>query len=142
MVTLSHIIYAILFAVAVIFLWEAQTFPSPLSTSDIGAAMFPVWLVIILMILIIVDLFVSRGHAQKVPYSDIVLAVLFAIGMGGTVWGASQFGFFYVLPVAMFIALRLIGSRRYLANGIFSIVMPIVLWFLFDQTLNIPLSRM
>lgn len=142
MVPLSHIIYAFLFAMAVIFLWEAQTFPRPLSAGDIGAAMFPIWLAIIMMVLIVVDLFVSKGQARKVPYSDIGLAVLFAMGMGGTVWAASQFGFFYVLPVALFIALRLIGSKRYLANSIFSIAMPIVLWFLFDQTLNIPLSRM
>lgn len=142
MVPLSHIIYAILFAIAVIFLWEAQTFPRPLSAGDIGAAMFPIWLSIIMMVLIVADLFLSKGQARKVPVSDLGLAVLFAICMGGTVWAASRFGFFYVLPVALFVALRLIGSNRYLANGLFSIAMPLVLWFVFDQLLNIPLSRM
>jgi len=58
------------------------------------------------------------------------------------VWCATQFGFFYVLPVALLIGLRLAGSRSLVANGIFSICLPLVLWVLFDYVLLIPIATL
>ncbi|MDI5935312.1 tripartite tricarboxylate transporter TctB family protein [Halomonas kalidii] len=142
MVPLVHIIYVCLFAMGALFIWTTQAFPRPLSAHDIGPAVFPMWLAIVMMTLIVVDTLISWGRARKVPLGNVGLAVLFALGMGSTVWASSRFGFFYVLPVALYIGLWAIGSRRLVVNGIFSLVMPVVLWAIFDQLLSIPLARL
>lgn len=142
MVPLVHIIYVCLFAMGALFIWSTQAFPKPLSAYDIGPAMFPMWLAIVMMTLIVVDTVISWGRAKKVPLGDVGLAVLFALGMGGAVWASSRFGFFYILPAALYAGLWAIGSRRMVVNGIFSLAMPLVLWLLFDQLLSIPLSRL
>ncbi|PMR72965.1 tripartite tricarboxylate transporter TctB family protein [Billgrantia endophytica] len=142
MVPLVHIIYICLFAMGALFIWMTQAFPRPLSADDIGPAMFPIWLAIVMMTLIVVDTVISWGRAKKVPLGDVGLAFLFALGMGSAVWASSRFGLFYVLPVALYTGLWVIGSRRLVVNGIFSLAMSVVLWALFDQLLSIPLSRL
>ncbi len=139
---LVHIIYACLFALGVLVIWTAQAFPGAQSARDIGPAMFPVWLAGIMMTLIVVDLLISRKNARWVPLGDVGLAVVFAVAMASVVWASTRFGFFYVLPVALFIGVIAMGSRNWLANGLFSLLMPIVLWQLFDRLLGIPIAQL
>lgn len=142
MLPLTHVIYLGLFGVAVLVLWESQGFPGPQSRRDVGPALFPAWLAGAMIVLILADVVISRRRVKWTPAGDVGLAALFAIAMSGTVWAASRFGFFYVLPVALFVGLWLTGSRKLLANAIFSLAMPAVLWLIFDRVLMIPLAQM
>lgn len=139
-VPLAHLIYAGLIGLAVLFLWVAADFPAPLSKYDIGPAVFPSWLAGIMLALIAVDVFMSRGRSINVRLSEVALALTFGLAMGGAVWLANRLGFFYVLPIGLFIGLWLIGSQRFLVNLVFSVAMPLILWAVFEQVLKIPLS--
>lgn len=142
MVPLVHIIYALLFALGALFVWTARNFPGPMSQGDIGPALFPTWLAIGMMTLIVVDLFISRRQTKCVALNDIGLAVLFGFSMAGTIWAADRFGFFYILPGALFIGLWIMGSRRLLANGLFSLALPALTWLIFDYFLTIPIAEL
>lgn len=140
MIPITYLIYAGLIAFALIFLGAAQSFPGALSTRDIGPAALPQGLAILMIVLIVADAIISRHRVRKMPISDALLAGAVVVIMGGSIWLAEYFGFFVVLPAALFAGLWLVGSRRLLANLIYSLVLPAALWFVFDQLLLIPLA--
>lgn len=140
MIPITYLIYAGLIAFALIFLGAAQSFPGALSPRDIGPAALPQGLAILMIVLIVADAIVSRHRARKMPISDALLAGAVIVIMGGAVWLAQHLGFFVVLPVALFVGLWLSGSRRLLANLLYSLLLPAALWYFFDQLLLIPLA--
>lgn len=140
MISITYLIYAGLIVFALIFLGVAQSFPGALSPRDIGPAALPQGLAILMIVLIVSDAIISRHRARKMPVSDALLAGSVAVIMGGAIWLAQYWGFFAVLPVTLFVGLWLAGSRRMLANLVYSLVLPVALWFIFDQLLLIPLA--
>ncbi len=142
MLPLTHVVYVALFGLAVLVLYQAQAFPGPQSPRDIGPAVFPLWLAGVMIALILADVVISRRRIRWTRFGDVGLAVGCVLLLSAAVYAASQFGFFYVLPVALFVGLWLSGSRRLLANGLFSLALPAILWVLFDQVLLIPIGEM
>lgn len=142
MIPLALFIYAGLAAVAVIIFVTAGSFPAALSRRDIGPAAIPYGLAVAMLVLIVCDLVMSWRNIKRVHISKITIATGTVLLVAFAVWCATQWGFFYVLPFALFIGLRLAGSKSWLANGIFAIVMPIILWFLFDYVLLIPIAHL
>lgn len=139
---LAHLIYLALLAFAVIFLWQAQGLPGAQSRRDIGPAAFPEWIAVAMIGLILVDAVASRHLVRPTSFSDLGLAAAVAALLGLSIWLATQFGFFRVLPFALFVGLWLAGSRHHLANVAFSVLLPAVLWLLFDRVLLIPIAGM
>ena len=112
------------------------------SRRDVGPAAFPVWVAAGMIGLILLDVVVSRRLVRPTNFADIKLAVAVGGLLALSVWLASRFGFFTVLPFALFAGLWLAGSRHHIANVAFSILMPAVLWLLFDRVLLIPIAGM
>lgn len=141
-IPLALLLYAGLAAVAVVLIVTAGSFPKALSARDIGPATFPLSLAVLMLILMACDAAMSWRRIERVHVRVILQAGSVALLVAMAVWCATQFGFFYVLPVALFIGLRLAGSRSLVANGIFSICLPLVLWVLFDYVLLIPIATL
>ena len=139
---LAHLIYAALLVLAVVFIWQAQGFPGAQSRRDVGPAAFPVWVAAGMIGLILLDVVVSRRLVRPTNFADLGLAAAVGGLLALSVWLASRFGFFAVLPFALFVGLWLAGSRHHVANLAFSILMPAVLWLLFDRVLLIPIAGM
>jgi hypothetical protein len=142
MVPLAPVIYLVLAGLAVVFLVTAGDFPAALSARDIGPAAFPVWLAGTMLALIAADLVISRNRMRKVPVTVPGRAAVAAALLGLVVWASERIGFFYVLPVAVFAGLWIAGSRSWIANAVFSLALPAVVWLLFDQVLMIPMSTL
>lgn len=140
MVPITYLIYLGLIAFALIFLGAAQSFPGAFSPRDIGPAALPQGLAIIMIVLILVDAIISRRRARKIPVSDVLLVCIVAGVMGASIWLTHYLGLFVVLPVALFVGLWLSGSKRLIANLLYSLLFPAALWIVFDQLLLIPLT--
>lgn len=136
---LLRLIYAGLLLVAVIFLWQAQQFPGPLSRRDIGPAVFPQWLAGAIVVLCSVGLVVGWRSTPRVPWNEVALPLLVGGGVAAAVWLATLFGFFVVLPFVLFAGLWLAGSRQWVANGLFSLLLPLGTWVIFVKLLGLPL---
>lgn len=142
MISFAPVIYLVLAGIAVVFLVAADGFPAALSARDIGPAAFPVWLAGAMLALIAVDLVISRHRMIRVPLSALGRAMAAAALLCATVWLAEQAGFFVILPLAVFSGLWLAGSRSWVANALFSLGLPAVIWLLFDRILMIPMSSL
>ena len=142
MVPLAPLLYALLAVMAVAFITVADGFSHALSPRDIGPAVFPVWLSIAMLVLIVCDLVISRATMQKVAISQLGRVAAAVALMVAAVYGMQVFGFFAALPVALFVGLWTAGSRSWVANLTFSICLPAVLWLVFDRLLMIPIASM
>lgn len=141
-VPLARFVYAALLLIGLVFLWTAGSFPGAQSPNDIGPAVFPRWLAAAMIVLIAVDLVLSWQQAKRVALSDIGLAAAVACGTVATIWAAGRFGFFAVLPPALFAGLWLAGSRSLLANAAYSILFPAAIWAIFAHLLQLPIGSM
>jgi len=139
-VPLGLVIYFSLLLVGIIAIITALTFPKALSQYDIGPAGFPITIAITMIALIVLDAFFSFNTKSDVKLDEIVLAFLFLLAMISFVQLANYLGFFYSLPFASFIGLRALGSRAYIINLIYSIMITAIFWGLFEKILLIPLS--
>lgn len=140
MFPLTHAIYLVLIAFGVLILVQSGTFPGALSSRDIGPAAFPRALAAIMIALIVVDLVVSRKRVRRVPAGHLALPLLVLVAVATVLVAADLLGLFVVLPFALFAGLWLCGSRRLLANTLYSVLFPALLWGLFDQLLGIPIA--
>jgi hypothetical protein len=136
---LLRLIYIGLLLGAAVFLWQAQQFPGPMSRRDIGPAVFPQWLAGMIVGLCAIGLVAGWRTTPRVPWNEIALPLAVGSGVAAAVWLATLFGFFAVLPFALFAGLWLSGSRRWVANGIFSLLMPLAAWLIFVRLLGLPL---
>lgn len=127
---------------AVVFYLQAQHFPGPLSRRDIGPAVFPQWLAGTIVVLCVLALLIGWRNTPRLPWNEIALP--FAVGsvMVGAVWLATSYGFFAVLPFALFAGLVLAGSRQWVANIAFSLLVPLGSWLIFVRMLALPLETM
>jgi hypothetical protein len=141
-VPLARFLYAALLLIGLVFLWTAGSFPEAQSPNDIGPAAFPRWLAAAMIVLIAADLVLSWRQTRRVALSDLGLAAVVACGMVAMIWAAGRFGFFVVLPPALFAGLWLAGSRSLIANAAYSILFPAVIWALFVHLLQLPIDSM
>jgi nicotinamide riboside transporter PnuC len=142
MVPLAPLLYAVLTVMAVVFIATASGFSQALSPRDIGSAVFPMWLAVAMLALIVCDLVVSRRRVRKVAIGQLGRVATVVLLMVGAVYAMQIFGFFVALPVALFIGLWVAGSRSWGANLAFSVAMVAVLWLVFDRLLMIPIASM
>ncbi|WP_373086580.1 tripartite tricarboxylate transporter TctB family protein [Sneathiella sp.] len=142
MIPLTLVLYAGLAALTILLLVTAGSFPEALSGRDIGPAAFPASLAVLMLVLMACDVVISRRQLKRVHVKVILQAGSTALLVALAVWCAAHWGFFYVLPFALFVGLRLAGSKSWLANGIFSVVLPLALWVLFDYVLLIPIATL
>lgn len=142
MVPLAPLIYAALGLMAVIFIVIADSFAPALSQRDVGPAVFPIWISVTMLVLIVCDLVISRKTVRKVPIGQLGRVAVGVALMVAAVVGMQHFGFFIMLPGALFIGLQVAGSRSWVANTIFSLALPVVLWVVFDRLLMIPIASM
>lgn len=140
MFPLTHLIYLGLIAFGAVIVVTSGTFPKALSSRDIGPAALPEALAVLMIVLILADLYLSRRRARFVPFSLVALGIGVGAALAVVIFAATHLGFFVVLPFALFAGLWLSGSRRLVANGIYSIVFPAMLWLLFDRLLQIPIA--
>lgn len=136
---LLRLIYVGLLLGAVVFFWQAQQFPGPMSRRDIGPAVFPQWLAGAIVVLCTVGLVVGWRTTPRVPWNEVALPLLVGAAAAVAVWLATLFGFFVVLPFALFAGLWLSGSRQWVANGLFSLLLPLAAWVIFVKLLGLPL---
>lgn len=139
-IPLARILYVALLVVAAVFLWHSVSFPGAQSDRDIGPATFPQWVAVSMIVLILADLVLSRRRTPYLPVADLGIAAVVAVLVGGTIWAATLVGFFVALPPALFVGLRLAGSRSLVANGAYSIVFPAALWLIFGYLLQLPIT--
>jgi magnesium-transporting ATPase (P-type) len=139
---LLRFIYIGLMVGAVVFYLEAQHFPGPMSRRDIGPAVFPQWLAGTILVLCALALLIGWRSTPRLPWNEIALP--FAVGtvVVGAVWLATVVGFFLALPFALFAGLVLAGSRQWVANIAFSLLMPLGTWLIFVRMLALPLGTM
>ncbi len=140
MFPLTHLIYLGLIAFGVLVVVTAQSFPQALSSRDIGPAALPEALAVIMIALILVDLYLSRRRVRFVSFSLLRVALAVGGGVGGAILVATHLGFLIVWPFALFAGLWLSGSRALLANTLYSICFPAMVWLLFDRLLHIPIA--
>ena len=138
---LLRLTYAGIFVAAIVIFWQATNLPAAYSPRDIGPGIFPMWLSGILIALCPVALFVDWRKSRRVQLRQIVAPVLLLSLLALTVWLATKFGFFVVLPVALFAGLYLCGSRSHVANVVFSFFMPAFCWLVFAELLQVPLGK-
>lgn len=139
---LLRFIYIGLIIGAVVFFLEAQNFPGPMSRRDIGPSVFPQWLAGTVVVLCALALLIGWRRTPRLPWNEIALPIAVCAAMVGTVWLATRFGFFVVLPFALFTGLVLAGSRRWIANVAFSLLMPLGAWLIFVRMLSLPLETL
>ncbi|KPP85239.1 MAG: TTT type transport system small permease component [Rhodobacteraceae bacterium HLUCCA08] len=139
---LLRLIYVALMIGAVVFYLEAQQFPGPMSPRDIGPAVFPQWLAGMIVALCAAALLIEWRTMPRLPWVEI--ARPFGIGgaMVAAVWLATMFGFFVALPFALFGGLVLVGSRRWVANIAFSLLLPLTTWLIFERMLGLGLGTL
>lgn len=139
---LLRFFYIALMIGAVVFYVEAQNFPDPMSPRDIGPAAFPQWLAGTIVVLCALALLIGWRTTPRLPLNEIALP--FGVGgtMVGAVWLATIFGFFVVLPFALFAGLMLAGSRQWVANIAFSLLVPLGTWLIFVRMLALPLETL
>jgi hypothetical protein len=142
MFPLTYLIYLGLIGFGVLIVVSSGSFPGALSPRDIGPAALPRALAIIMIMLIAVDFYLSRRRARFVPFSLVGLALGVGAAVASVIWVATHVGFFMVLPFALFAGLWVSGSRNMIANTLYSLVFPAVLWLLFDKLLQIPIASL
>jgi len=139
---LLRLLYIGLMIGAVVFYLQAQHFPGPMSPRDIGPAAFPQWLAGIIVALCALGLVIGWRTTPRLPWYEITLPLGVGAAMVGAVWLATTFGFFAVLPFALFGGLVLGGSRRWVANIAFSLLVPLATWLIFVRILALPLETL
>lgn len=141
-VPLTKLVYVALAIFATVFLVDALKMPPPRDPSDIGSAFLPIILLLLIFVFAGIDFFVSKSMHRTISARDLVLAIVTSAVMFLTIWLGANFGLFLVLPIASFITLWIAGSRRLIANAVFSVVFVGFIWLLFDKLLGMPLHTM
>lgn len=140
-VSLTKVVYALLIVIAVIAIVYSTDLPPARASADIGPAVYPVSLAVLIILFAIADSFVSSRIQKKVPASELLQALGTGAVMLVAIWLSSVFGLFVVLPIAAFVTLRIAGSRRLMVNAAYSMVFTALLWGFFDKLLGIPLHQ-
>lgn len=141
-VSLTKVMYALLIALAAVFIFQALELPPARESADIGPSFYPLCLAVLIIVFAIADLFVSAHIHVKLPARELLLALGTGAVMLSAIWLSTVFGLFYVLPVAAFVTLWIAGSKRWAINAVYSVVFTGLLWALFDQLLGIPLHQL
>lgn len=137
---ITYLMYIFFAVVAVLAFFGAADFPASMSGHDIGPARLPQVLAVAMLILVIIDMIASRRQAATIPIRDFMLAVVVMGMMSAMIFFAQKVGLFAVLPFALFIGLVLSGAKNHIANVCYAIGVPAFVWFVFDRSLQIPLS--
>lgn len=139
-VPISYLMYAFFACVAFLVLYGAREFASLGMGQDIGPARLPQVLAAVMLILVVVDVIVSRRQMAAISPREFVLAFIVTGLMGTVIWLAQHVGLFVVLPVGLFLGLVLAGARNHVVNVLYALIVPTFVWFVFDRSLQIPLS--
>lgn len=139
---LLRLIYIGLLICAAVFFWQAQHFPAAQSARDVGPSTFPQWLAGTVVVMCLVALATGWRRHPLVPWKEIALPFGVGAAMVAAIWLASIFGFFVVLPFALFCGLWLSGSRMLIPTIAFSLLMPLVAWLIFAHLLALPLEAL
>ncbi|MWD26063.1 hypothetical protein E0K89_001040 [Aquicoccus sp. SCR17] len=136
---LLRLIYIGILFLAVIFFVQAQQFRGAISPRDIGPAAFPQGIAGLIVVLGTIGLIAGWRTTPKVPWSDVALPLAVGAVASVAMWLATLFGFFTVLPFALFVGLWASGSRQWVAVTAFSLLVPLFAWLIFVRLLGLPL---
>jgi uncharacterized membrane protein len=136
---LLRLIYIGILLVAVVFFLQAEQFRGPISPRDIGPAAFPQWIAGLIVVLSTIGLVVGWRTIPRVPWNEIALPLAVGAVVSLAMWLATLFGFFTVLPLALFAGLLASGSRQWVAITAFSLLVPAAAWLIFVRLLGLPL---
>jgi len=141
-IRVSRLVYAALGIVAAITIYLASYFPEADLPGDIGPAAFPAGVAKALIVLISLELILSRKNDTRITLKELAPSIFALFIYAVTVWLITQFGYFTVLPLALFIGLRLLGAKNYLINCIYSLSLTGLIWIIFDHYLLIPITKL
>lgn|GEM_PF-3487420 len=139
-VRLAPILYVVLVVVAVAFYAIATTFPGPFSPGDLGPALFPQAIAVLMLVLIVVEWMAARRTWRPVPLSDVGVGFAAGVYVAAAVVLAGIVGIYVVLPPVLFAALWLLGERRIGLVLAYSIGFPLFLWAFFAYALGKPIG--
>ena len=137
---ITYLMYVFFAVVAILAFFGAAEFPAGTPGHDIGPARLPQVLAGTMLVLVVIDMIASRRQAATMPSRDFLLAIIVAGLMSATIFLAQKVGLFLVLPFALFVGLVLSGAKNHIANVCYAIGVPAFVWFVFDRSLQIPLS--
>ncbi|BCJ87701.1 tripartite tricarboxylate transporter TctB family protein [Effusibacillus dendaii] len=130
----------IIISLCIVFLWMLRDFPPALSKEDVGPALFPGILLGVLLILSIVQLFMSiRGKSILVKLVDNKLQIVAGGLLLLYILLIPILGYLLVTPLFLVILSRLLKVKSWMVSVFYSLAMSGLIWYFFEKVSGVPL---